>query len=164
MPGPGIADYYASGQWNFVCDLCGKKQKSNRAMFTWNGLYVCKHHKEIRNPQDFLRGVKDDQSVPWSRPYNSITYDQPYSAQTCTLRRKNAVPGFAVPGCAMPGYVNLAFLPSSPNENSFPQCTLQGLNGVPGLAVPGCAIPRYNNTGLEPDVSGTQLDTIEGII
>ena len=62
------ADFWADGKWNFFCDLCGRKQKSSRAMKTWQGLYVCRHHKEVRNPQDFLRGVKDDQSVPWTRP------------------------------------------------------------------------------------------------
>jgi len=64
----GSADYYASGQWNFYCDLCGRKQKSGNAMKTWDGFYVCKSHKEQRNPQDFIKGVLDDQSTPWSRP------------------------------------------------------------------------------------------------
>lgn len=63
----GESDYYASGQWNFYCDLCGKKAKSSKGVKTWNGLRVCAWHKEVRNPQDFVRGVKDDQSVPWSR-------------------------------------------------------------------------------------------------
>ena len=61
-------DYFADGQWNFFCDLCGAKNKSSDARKTWDNFYVCSHHKEVRNPQDFLRGVKDDQSVPWTRP------------------------------------------------------------------------------------------------
>lgn len=63
----GQYDYYASGEWNFYCDLCGKKNKSGNAMKTWDNHYVCKHHKEVRNPQDFVRGVADDQTVPWVR-------------------------------------------------------------------------------------------------
>jgi len=59
--------YYADGQWNFVCDLCSATRKSSDGVKTWNGLYVCSHHKEKRNPQDFLRGVKDNQTTPWSR-------------------------------------------------------------------------------------------------
>ena len=35
---------------------------------TWDGFYVCASHKEERNPQDLIRGIKDDQSVPWSCP------------------------------------------------------------------------------------------------
>jgi hypothetical protein len=61
-------DYFADGQWNFFCDLCGAKNKSSDGRKTWDNFYVCAHHKEERNPQDFVRGIKDDQSVPWSRP------------------------------------------------------------------------------------------------
>lgn len=114
MPGPGKADYYSDGNWNFYCDLCGAKNKSKNAMFTWNGLYVCKHHKEVRNPQDFLRGVKDDQSAPWTRSYRPPLCDTtefPY-VEVCTLQGTNAIPGFAIPGCMVPAYVNTAFYPS----------------------------------------------------
>lgn len=104
----GKADYYAEGQWNFFCDLCGAKNKSSDAMKTWNGLYVCRHHKELRNPQDFLRGVKDDPSVPWSRP----EVEPENFVMTCSLQGTNAIPGYAIPGCAIPAYVNMAFLPS----------------------------------------------------
>lgn len=68
------ATYYADGEFNFYCDLCGRKDKSGNAMRTWDGFYVCKHHKEIRNEQDFVRGVRDDQTVPWSRSYTPPTY------------------------------------------------------------------------------------------
>lgn len=137
----GKADYYASGQWNFYCDLCGAKNKSSDAMKTWNGLYVCRHHKEVRNPQDFVRGVKDDPSTPWSRPEK---VPETFVQQICTLRGTNSIPAYAVPGCAIPAFENMAFLPSDPYPGS-PLCTLEGLNGVPGWAVPGCAFPSYDN-------------------
>jgi hypothetical protein len=70
----GSADFWADGQWNFFCDLCGRKEKSGNAMKTWNNFRICKHHKEVRNPQDFIRGVKDDQTVPWSRPEAPDTF------------------------------------------------------------------------------------------
>lgn len=63
----GQADFFSPGNWNFYCDICGAKRKSSEARKTWDGFYVCKEHKEERNPQDFVRGVKDDQSVPWTR-------------------------------------------------------------------------------------------------
>ena len=66
--------YYADGQWNITCDLCGKKAKSGDVEKTWDNQYVCKHHKEMRNPQDFLRGIRDNQSVPFSRPVPPIQY------------------------------------------------------------------------------------------
>jgi len=103
----GQADFFAKGQWNFFCDLCGAKRKSSDGIKTWDNFYVCRKHKEERNPQDFLRGVRDDQSVPWSRPEASDTF-----VSVCTLQGTNAIPGYAVPGCAIPSFINLAFLPS----------------------------------------------------
>ena len=63
----GASDYFADGQWNFFCDLCGAKRKSGQGVRTWDNFYVCRHHKERRNPQDFVRGIKDDQTTPWNR-------------------------------------------------------------------------------------------------
>ncbi len=73
----GIADRYADGEWNFQCDLCGRKAKSSTAMKTWDNHYVCQHHKEVRNPQDFVAGVKDDQTVPWTRSTPADTFVNP---------------------------------------------------------------------------------------
>lgn len=65
----GKADFLAKGQWNAFCDRCGEKRKSKDLKKTWDGYYVCPESCwEVRHPQDFLRGVKDDQSVPWTRP------------------------------------------------------------------------------------------------
>jgi hypothetical protein len=62
------ADRYADGEWNFYCDLCGRKEKSSRGVKTWDNHYVCQHHKEQRNPQDFLAGVRQSMALPWTRP------------------------------------------------------------------------------------------------
>lgn len=70
----GSANYFASGQWNFYCDLCGAKRKSSDGVQTWNKLWVCRHHKEVRNPQDFVRGVAEDFKLPWSRPTPPDTF------------------------------------------------------------------------------------------
>lgn len=101
----GTADFYADGQWNFYCDLCGRKEKSTNGRKTWDNFYVCARHREVRNPQDFVRGVKDDQSTPWSRPKPADQF-----VQSCSLRGINAVPGYAEPGCCIPSYVNLIFV------------------------------------------------------
>lgn len=102
--GKGKADYYAAGQWNFYCDLCGAKAKSGTVMVTWNNLRVCAHHREVRNPQDFVRGVKDNQTVPWSRP-------RPPEG-VCPTWGLLAIPLWALPGCAIPGLVNPNFFPN----------------------------------------------------
>ena len=62
-----MSSFFAKGEWNFTCDLCGRLEKSGRAQKTWDNHWVCMKHKEVRNPQDFLQAVKDDQTVPWSR-------------------------------------------------------------------------------------------------
>ena len=59
------------GLWNAECDRCGFKFKNVDLKKEWNGLMTCKDCWEVRHPQDFLRGVPDDSSVPWSRPDSS---------------------------------------------------------------------------------------------
>lgn len=63
-----MTDYFKKGEWNAICDRCGGKFKSSQLRKTWDGFYVCRDDYEPRHPQDFLRGVKDNQSVPWTRP------------------------------------------------------------------------------------------------
>jgi hypothetical protein len=77
-------NYWASGQWNFICELCGAKRKSKDGVKTWDGHYVCSSHKEVRNPQDFVRGVRENLTVPWTRPptddqFVAIEYDRSFA-------------------------------------------------------------------------------------
>lgn len=62
----GSADYFLDGAWNFRCQECGKKLKSTEIRLRWDGFRVGPECWEIRNPQDFIRAIPDDQSVPWS--------------------------------------------------------------------------------------------------
>ena len=124
----GIADRYSSGQFNFFCDLCGRKAKSSTAMKTWDNHYVCRHHKEARNPQDFLKGIKDNQSLPWTRPE---TPDQ--FVKACTLTGIISGPGYSVPGCWIPGYISPVYPMTAPQAVSH--------ISIPGYAIPGEAWP-----------------------
>jgi len=56
------------GDWNAICDRCGFKYKASQLRPEWTGLMVCSKCWEPRHPQDFLRGVPDSGSVPWTRP------------------------------------------------------------------------------------------------
>jgi len=60
---------YDIGNWLAACDRCGRVFRfKNEIQKEWTGLYVCKETCwEARNAQDFIRGVKDDTSVPVSR-------------------------------------------------------------------------------------------------
>lgn len=40
----------------------------------WDNELIDRRFVDKRNPQDFVRGVKDDQSLPYSRPESPDTY------------------------------------------------------------------------------------------
>ena len=63
----GKADYLNVGCYNMICDKCGFKFKNKDIRVQWDGLQVCKGCWEIRQPQDFVRGVQDNQQVPIAR-------------------------------------------------------------------------------------------------
>lgn len=98
MSGParGRSDYWAPGDWNAVCSMCGRKRKASTMVKNWQGLYRCPEHNEPRHPQDFVRAVPDNMSVPWAQPETDI------DLQICTFNGLSAVPGYALPGCMIP--------------------------------------------------------------
>lgn len=59
---------YDSGDWIADCDVCGRKYKASALSERWDGLMCCDDDWEIRQPQDFVRGVPDTQIAPWLRP------------------------------------------------------------------------------------------------
>ena len=59
---------YKHSEWNAICDYCGEEFKSSQLKKDWQGYYACKLDWNPRQPQDFLKGVKDDPSVEWTRP------------------------------------------------------------------------------------------------
>ena len=63
-----MKNYFVSGDWNLICDSCGKKIKASEAKHRWDGFIVCKEDFEPRHPQDFVRARQDKISVPFTRP------------------------------------------------------------------------------------------------
>ena len=59
---------YDKGDWIADCDVCGRKYKASALSERWDGLMCCDDDWEIRQPQDFVRGVPDTQIAPWLRP------------------------------------------------------------------------------------------------
>lgn len=59
---------FKHGDWLAQCDRCDEKFHASDLRKTWDNLYVCKLDWEPRHPMDFLKGFKDDTSVPWTRP------------------------------------------------------------------------------------------------
>lgn len=101
IPVRGRADYFAPGDWNASCSMCGRKRKASTLVKNWQGLYRCPEHDEPRQPQDFARGVKDVMTVPWSQP-ETDTF-----TKFCSLNGLSAQPGWAEPGCAIPARIIL---------------------------------------------------------
>ena len=89
-------NYYTSGQWNLICDVCGKKIKSGKSRHRWDGFVVCEDDYEQRHPQDFIRSRQDKITIPFNRPRPTDLF-----TETCTLTGRSAFTGLAVSGCAI---------------------------------------------------------------
>lgn len=92
------------GNWNALCDSCGRKFKASQLRRRWDGLMVCEEDYELRHPQDFLRVQKEQISVPWARPdpedtFIPVTY-------ICTPEGTSSIVGLAVAGCCLVGSQN----------------------------------------------------------
>ena len=62
-------NYYKPGDWLVVCDRCGRRRYASECQFNWQNMFVCSDTcYEPRHPQDFVKGVLDDQAVPIARP------------------------------------------------------------------------------------------------
>lgn len=62
------------GDYNVICDYSGFKVKASRCKKTWDGFLVDRRFWEPRQPQDFVRGRKDNQTVPIARPYQEPVF------------------------------------------------------------------------------------------
>ncbi len=51
-----------------ICDRCGFKYWNYELRMEWTGLMVCSADWDPRHPQDFVRGVPDNQTVAIARP------------------------------------------------------------------------------------------------
>jgi hypothetical protein len=54
---------WRSGDYNIICDYSGQKIKRSDAMKTWDNYIVRRDLWEPRQPQDFVRGMRDKISV-----------------------------------------------------------------------------------------------------
>ena len=93
----GQADFLSLGDYNAACFRCGAKRKASTMRKQWQGYWVCPEHWEPRHPQDFVTGIADLQTVPWSQPEKDTFIG------FCTLNGVTAIPGYAQPGCSIPG-------------------------------------------------------------
>ena len=134
-PGKGEADYQELGSYNAVCYQCGRKRKAGMLVRHWEGYYVCPEHNEPRQPQDFVRGVQDVQTVPWSQP------DTDTFIAVCTPEGNSATPGLALPGCMIAGKM---FNYTTGAQGTYPSfCSLQGAWATADFGSADCATVGY---------------------
>lgn len=62
------------GDWRFVCDISGFDGWASDSVIQWNGLRVLKRFAEDRQPQDFVKAVRDDQTVRNPRPVQPYVF------------------------------------------------------------------------------------------
>lgn len=87
---------YDKGNWKSICDSCGRVYKASDLRKRWDGLLVCPQDWEIRQPQDFVRGVLDTQTPPWVRTESQDTF----LGGGCTI---TSIAGLAIATCMIAG-------------------------------------------------------------
>ena len=87
------------GDYNCVCDSCGRKFKASTMRKRWDGLLVCKEDYEPRHPQLSLKVHGDKQTVPIPRPEPVVDIFLPY----CDLWSSSPMADFGVADCAVTG-------------------------------------------------------------
>lgn len=69
--------HYVPGDYYRICERTGFKVRAGRTRKEWTGRFVRDQSFEPRQPQDFVRGVRDDQTVPNPRPRQVDTFIGP---------------------------------------------------------------------------------------
>lgn len=57
---------YKPGDWKVYCPVCSGFRYASSLKPRWDGLKVCPECWEPRHPQEFVRGVSDEVSVPFT--------------------------------------------------------------------------------------------------
>jgi hypothetical protein len=87
------------GNWNALCDSCGRKFKALDLQKRWDGLMVCREDFEQRHPMDLLKVQREKIAVPWSRPYAATdTF-----INVCFLNQQQGIAGLGGAGCSVTG-------------------------------------------------------------
>src|ERR1700722_1500722 len=79
---------YKPGSFYRVCDETGFAQRAEDTKKQWNNLIVRDKSFEPRNAQDFVRGRRDNQTVPDPRPRSKNVFlgDLTTLSQTAPIR------------------------------------------------------------------------------
>lgn len=87
------------GDFNAICDSCGRKFKASTMRKRWDGFFVCKEDYEVIHPQLSLKVHGDKQTVPNPRPEPV----QDIFLYPCTYEGMSSISGQAIAGCMIAG-------------------------------------------------------------
>lgn len=111
-------NWFTSGEWNALCDVCGFKRKASELQARWDGLMVCAPTIksgcwEMRHPQELIRPLPDSAPLPWTRPEPAdIFIDVPTpSTMGCTLEGMLSQADYGTADCAIAGNINGGLVP-----------------------------------------------------
>jgi len=130
---------YIPGNWNVICDQCGREYKASDLKQRWDGLMVCQGDWETRQPQDFVHGVADIQTPPFTRPEQSDQF-----IFVCDMISINGVADYGTADCA-----------AADKDNGYrPVCSLEGSYAIPSQGIPGCMVPNKTQPQLNSFLIG----------
>jgi hypothetical protein len=86
------------GDWNVICDSCGRKYKASTMRKRWDGLLVCKEDYEVKHPQLSLKVRGDKQQVPIPRPEATDQF-----LEFCDIWTSSPMADFGTADCAFVG-------------------------------------------------------------
>ena len=140
---------YTPGNWNVICDVCGKQYKASDLRQRWDNLMVDEGCWEPRQPQDYVHGIADIQAPPFTRPEAQDTFQF-----VCTPVTSQGIADYGEADCAA----------ADIDRGYRPACTLQGGSAIPNMAIPGCFMPGMRYTSLYVLNDTNDLYTIVPVI
>ena len=103
-------NYFKSGSYNVICDVCGRKYKNTDVKKRWDGLLVCSKDYELRHIADFIKPPTERNNVKDPRPEQAdIFVDVTYIStgdSICVPGTQYAIAGVGVAGCMIAGKLN----------------------------------------------------------
>jgi len=95
-----MRNHLIPGNWNALCDSCGRKFKALDLKRRWDGLMVCKDDYELRHESDFLRVQKEKITVEFSRPYPAT---DTFISYICSVSGRYAMADVGTADCMVVG-------------------------------------------------------------
>lgn len=110
---------FKGGDWLVVDDVSGRVIHASEARHRWDGAIVGDSNWEPRHPQEFVKGVKDDQSVPYSRPALTVSVAALGVISPVPEPGAPVAPSTLIASSIIVGQVDLIWVDNSTDESGF---------------------------------------------